>query len=70
MPGKDGGAGMSEQSTYVRKIGERRFEYGFVKYAKNFRKHSDAFSPVGVESSATAAAIKADALAAKTEVRL
>lgn len=46
---------MSQRSTYVRKIGEGRFEYGFVEHSKNFRKRADVFSPAGIASTVVAA---------------
>lgn len=46
---------MAEQSTYVRKIGEQQFEYGIVRRAKNFRKRSDVFAPLGIKSTVATA---------------
>lgn len=34
-------------TTYVRKIAEGQFEYGFVTSFKNFRKQSDKYEPRG-----------------------
>lgn len=42
---------MAERATYIRKIGEQQYEYGFVAYSKNFRKKPDTYSPRGVCSS-------------------
>lgn len=46
---------MSAALTYVRKIGDGQFEYGFRKYCKNFRKQRDVYTPAGVEASVSAA---------------
>jgi hypothetical protein len=39
---------MTELSTYVRKIGDGQFEYGFVQRSRNFRKKPDVYTPAGV----------------------
>lgn len=53
---------MPSDSTYIRKLADGRFEYGFVRYSTNFRKRPDVFSPVGTE------AIFADAEAARAHL--
>lgn len=46
---------MAKQSTYVRKIGEGRFECGVVQRAANFRKQADKFIPMGTFASVSEA---------------
>jgi hypothetical protein len=41
---------MAPDSTYIRKLADGRFEYGFIRYSTNFRKRPDVFSPVGTEA--------------------
>jgi hypothetical protein len=46
---------MTNRSTYVRKIAEGQFEYGFVTRFQNFRKRADLYEASGVETSVSAA---------------
>lgn len=46
---------MAERSTYVRKIGDRQYEYGILERSKNFRKRPDKYIVAGVEASVASA---------------
>ncbi|WP_439399032.1 hypothetical protein ACRQ5Q_16840 [Bradyrhizobium sp. PMVTL-01] len=61
MTGKSWSAG-SARETYLRKIGDGQFEYGFVQRFKNFRKRPNKYCPAGVEGSVAAAEAKRSAL--------